>query len=193
MARFVSLVPPQTPVLLLVSVLLPRLQHRPSLVTLSGSITLLSTTLPLLLKTSRSSVASLRPSAKPISIAPTPWPMLHARVLPITTLTTRTDSHSLSVSVYLLYIFFLLYIFSYSGLILVLTCSLLCPYCYSRCGRLSSSSLSKGRLLYSFIFVHIPYIFIFRSQATFVLGVVRNDSLVRRLRRQRSNPCAVGR
>ena len=30
-------------------------------------------------------------------------------------------------------------------------------------------SLSKARLLYSFIFVHIPYIFIFRSQATFIL------------------------
>ena len=72
------------------------------------------------------------------------------------------------VSVYLLYIFFLLYIFSYSGLILVLTCSLFCPYCNSRCGRLSSYSLSKGRLLYSFIFVHISYIFIFRSQATFI-------------------------
>ena len=53
-------------------------------------------------------------------------------------LTTMTDSHSLSVSVYLLYIFFLLYIFSYSGLILVLTCSLFCPYCHSRCGRLSN-------------------------------------------------------
>jgi hypothetical protein len=64
---------------------------------------------------------------------------------------------------------FLLYIFSYSGLILVLTCSLFWPYCYSRCGRLSNYSLSKGRLLYSFIFVHISYIFIFRSQATFIL------------------------
>jgi hypothetical protein len=63
-----------------------------------------------------------------------------------------------------------LHIFTYSGLVLVLTCSLMCPYCYSRCGRLSSSSLSKGRLLYSFIFVHISYIFIFRSQATFILG-----------------------
>ena len=93
MARFVSFVPPQTPVLLLVSVLLPRLQHRPSLVTLSGSITLLSTTLPLLLKTSRSSVASLRPSAKPISIAPTPSPTLLARVPPTTIFPTRTDSH----------------------------------------------------------------------------------------------------
>jgi hypothetical protein len=41
--------------------------------------------------------------------------------------------------------------------------------CYSCCGRLSSYSLSKGRLLYSFIFVHISYIFIFRSQATFIL------------------------
>ena len=59
--------------------------------------------------------------------------------------------------------------FSYSGLILVLTRFLVCSYCYSRCGRLSSYSLSKGRLLYSFIFVHISYIFIFRSQATFVL------------------------
>ena len=59
----------------------------------------------------------------------------------------------------------------YSDLILVLTRFLFYPYCYSRCGRLSSSSLSKGRLLYySFIFVHISYIFIFRSQATFILG-----------------------
>jgi hypothetical protein len=64
---------------------------------------------------------------------------------------------------------FLLYIFSYSVLILVLTCSLFCPYCYSRCGRLSIYSLSKGRLLYSFIFVHISYIFIFCSQDTFIL------------------------
>ena len=58
-------------------------------------------------------------------------------------------------------------------------------HCYSRCGRLSSYSLSKGRLLYSFIFVHISYIFIFRSHFYF-RRVVRNDSLVRRLRRQRS-------
>ena len=58
----------------------------------------------------------------------------------------------------------------YSDLILVLTRFLFYPYCYSRCGRLSSYSLSKGRLLYSFIFVHISYIFIFRSQATFILG-----------------------
>jgi hypothetical protein len=43
----------------------------------------------------------------------------------------------------------------YSDLILVLTRFLFYPYCYSRCGRLSSYSLSKGRLLYSFIFVHI--------------------------------------
>ena len=34
---------------------------------------------------------------------------------------------------------------------------------------LSNDSLSKRRLLYSFIFVHISYIFIFRSQATFIL------------------------
>ena len=59
-----------------------------------------------------------------------------------------------SVSMYLLHVF-LLCLFSYSGLILVLTSFLFYPYCYSRCGRLSSYSLSKGRLLYSFIFVHI--------------------------------------
>ncbi len=60
--------------------------------------------------------------------------------------------------------------FSYSDLILVLTCSVSCPYCcYSRCGRLSSSSLSKGRLLYSFN-SSIFHIFFFRSQATFILG-----------------------
>ena len=57
----------------------------------------------------------------------------------------------------------------YSDLILVLTRFLFYPYCYSRCGRLSSYSLSKGRLLYSFIFVHISYVFIFRSLATFIL------------------------
>ena len=45
--------------------------------------------------------------------------------------------------------------FFYSDLILVLTRFLFYPYCYSRCWRLSSYSLSKGRLLYSFIFVHI--------------------------------------
>ena len=48
---------------------------------------------------------------------------------------------------------------------LILTRSLFSTYSYLRCGRLSNSSLSKGRLLYSFIFVHI---FIFRSQATFI-------------------------
>ena len=56
---------------------------------------------------------------------------------------------------------FLPYIFSYSVLVLVLvlTCSLFCPYCHSRCERLSNYSLSIGRLLYSFIFVPISYIF----------------------------------
>jgi len=39
---------------------------------------------------------------------------------------------------------FLLCLFSYSGLILVLKSFLFYPYCYSRCGRLSSYSLSKG-------------------------------------------------
>ena len=92
MARFVSFVPP-THLSSPMSVLLPRLQHLPSLVTLSRSITLLSTTLPLLLKTSRSSVASMRPSAKPISIATTPSPTLLARVPPTTIFPTRTDSH----------------------------------------------------------------------------------------------------
>ena len=49
-----------------------------------------------------------------------------------------------------------LHIYSlYSDLILVLTRFLFYPYCYSRCGRLSIYSLSKGRLLYSFLFVHI--------------------------------------
>jgi len=71
---------------------------------------------------------------------------------------------------------FSLCLFSYSGLMFVLTCSVSCPYCcYSRCGRLSSYSLSKGRLLYSFIFVHISYIYIYiyiyiSSQATFIFG-----------------------
>ena len=74
---------------------------------------------------------------------------------------------SFCVYVFTLYLF-LLCLFSYSGLILVLTCSLLCPYCYSRCGRLSSSSLSKGRLLYSFIFVHISYFF-FAHRLLFIL------------------------
>jgi hypothetical protein len=46
---------------------------------------------------------------------------------------------------------------------------LLCPYCYSRCGRLSSYSLSKGRLLSTRSYSSIFHIFIFRSQATFIL------------------------
>jgi len=66
----------------------------------------------------------------------------------------------------------LLYIFSFLwthfGFDMLFVLSVL-QYCYSRCGRLSSYSLSKGRLLSSFIFVHISYIFIFRSQATFIL------------------------
>jgi hypothetical protein len=67
------------------------------------------------------------------------------------------------VSTYILYI--LSYsAFSYSGLILVLTCSVFCRYCYSRCGRLTSYSLSKGRLLYSFIFVHISYFLFLQEQ-----------------------------
>jgi hypothetical protein len=70
---------------------------------------------------------------------------------------------SFCVCVFTLHIFLLCPHFGFDML-------LFCPYCYSRCGRLSSSSLSKGSLLYSFIFVHISYIFIFRSQATFILG-----------------------
>ena len=74
---------------------------------------------------------------------------------------------SFCVYVFTLYLF-LLCLFSYSGLILVLTRSLVYSYCQSRCGRLSNYSLSKGRLLYSFMFVHF---FLFcRSQATFILG-----------------------
>ena len=81
----------------------------------------------------------------------------------------------------------------YSGLILVLTCFLFYPHCYSRCGRLLSYSLSKGGCS---LLVHIrPYsIFLFFITGYFYFRrVVRNDSLVRRLRRQRSRPCAVGR
>jgi hypothetical protein len=71
---------------------------------------------------------------------------------------------SFCVYVFTLYLF-LLCLFSYSDLILVLTRSLVCSYCWSRCGRLLNYSLSKGRLLYSFMFVHIFLIFICRSQA----------------------------
>ena len=85
------------------------------------------------------------------------------------------------VYVFTLYLF-LLCLFSYSGLIFVLTCSVSCPYCfYSRCGRLSRYSLSKGRLLYSSIFVHISsyiYIYIFRSQVTFILGELSETILL---------------
>ena len=73
------------------------------------------------------------------------------------------------VSLFLIYICTYSTYSFYSDLILVLTRFLFYPYCYSRCGRLSSYSLSKGKLLYSFIFVHIPY-FYFLSQATFILG-----------------------
>ena len=51
----------------------------------------------------------------------------------------------------------------------------------------------KARLLYSFIFVHIPYFYFSITGYFYFRRVVRNDSLVRRLRRQRSRPCAVGR
>ena len=189
----------------------------------------------LLLTRLRLKLQSMRPIAKPISIAPTPCPTLHTRVPPIATLTTRTDSHFLIFSQcsnnatntshmililsFCIYVstlhLFLLYIFSYSGLILVLTCFLFYLHCYSRCGRLSSYSLSKGRShehtefvthmssSYSLskggcsLLVHVrPYsIFYFSITGYFYLWrVVRNDSLVRRLRRQqRSRPCAVGR
>ena len=76
---------------------------------------------------------------------------------------------------------FLLCLFSYSGLILVLTSFLFYPYCYSRCGRLLSYSLSKGGCS---LLVHIrPYsIFLFFITGYFYfMRVVRNDSLVRRL------------
>ena len=81
----------------------------------------------------------------------------------------------------------------YSGLILVLTCFLFYPHCYSRCGRLLSYSLSKGGCS---LLVHIrPYsIFLFSITGYFYFRrVVTNDSLVRRLRRQQSRPCAVAR
>jgi hypothetical protein len=64
---------------------------------------------------------------------------------------------------------FLLCLFSYSGLILVLTSFLFYPYCYSRCGRLSSYSLSKGGCSIR-SYSSISHIFIFLSQATFILG-----------------------
>ena len=72
---------------------------------------------------------------------------------------------------------FLLCLFSYSGLILVLISFLFYPYCYSRCGRLSSYSLSREAAL----LVHIrPYFidFIFRSQATFILGELSETILL---------------
>jgi hypothetical protein len=68
----------------------------------------------------------------------------------------------LFVSLFLFYICAYSTYSLYSGLIVVLTCFLFHPYCYSRCGRLSSYSLSKGRLLstrsYSSIF-HILFFY----------------------------------
>ena len=147
------------------------------------STTLLSMTWKHPLKTSRSSGRSLRPNVKPILIVQTPSPLPPLALL-ASIFRTRTDPHILmffrnaQITLRILiicksYPFLLclsfcstyvlnLHICSlYSDLILVLTRFLFCPYCYSRCGRLSSYSLSKGRLLFSFIFVHISYIFIF--------------------------------
>ncbi len=53
-------------------------------------------------------------------------------------------------------------------------------------------SVKREAALYSFIFVHIPYFFSITGHFYF-RRVVRDDSLVRRLRRQRSRPCALGR
>ena len=162
----------------LMSVRLLLLLPRPSLVMRFKSTTLLSMTWKHPLQTSRSSGRSLRPNVKPILIVQTPPPMPLLLALLTSIFRTRTDPHILmffrnaQITLRILiicksYPFLLclcfcstyvlnLHLYSlYSDLILVLTRFLFYPYCYSRCGRLSSYSLSKGRLLYSFIFVHI--------------------------------------
>ena len=53
--------------------------------------------------------------------------------------------------------------------------------------------VKRETALYSFIFVHIPYFYFSITGYFYFRRVVRNDSFVRRLRRQRSRPCAVGR
>ena len=67
----------------------------------------------------------------------------------------------LFVSLFLFYICAYSTYSLYSGLILGLTCFLFYPYCYSRCGRLSSYSLSKGRLLSTRSFSSIFHILFF--------------------------------
>jgi hypothetical protein len=165
------------------SVRLLLLQPRPSLVMRFESTTLLSMTLTHPLQTSRSSGRSMRPNVKQILIAQTPPPMPPLLVPLTSTFRTRTDPHIFNVFrnaqiklriliicesyPFLFVSLFLFYICAYSrhslysGLILVLTCFLFSPYCCSRCRKLSSYSLSKRRLLYSFIFVHISYIYIY--------------------------------
>jgi hypothetical protein len=81
---------------------------------------------------------------------------------------------------------FLLCLFSYSGLILVLTSFLLYPY-------LSTAIRAAGGFQATACQVHIPYFYFSITGYFYFRRVVRNDSLVRRLRRQRSRPCAVGR
>jgi len=91
---------------------------------------------------------------------------------------------------------FLLCLFSYSGLILVLTSFLLYPYLSTAiraAGGFQATACQSKAALYSFIFVHIPYFYFSITGYFYFRRVVRNDSLVRRLGRQRSRPCAVGR
>ena len=108
----------------------------------------------------------MKPNVKQILITQTPLPMPSLLVPLTSTFRTRTDSHIfnvfrnapitlriliicesysfLFVSLFLFYMCAYSTYSLYSGLILVLTCYLLYPHCYSRYGRLSSYSLSKG-------------------------------------------------
>ena len=87
---------------------------------------------------------------------------------------------------------FLLCLFSYSGLILVLTSFLFYPYCYSRCGRLSSYSLSKREAA---LLVHIrpyPILIFYHRLLLFYESRQKRFSCSSTLE-PRSRPCAVGR
>jgi hypothetical protein len=143
------------------------------------------------LQTSRSSGRTMRPNVKQTLIAQTQPPMPPLLVPLTSTFRTRTDLHifrnaPITLRILIIcesYPFFLrlcLMLFVLSALLFTLR-------------EASSYRLSKGGCS---LLVHIrPYsIFLFSITGYFYFRrVVRNDSLVRRLRRQRSRPCAVGR
>ena len=194
---------------------LPAMSPLLSLVMRSKSATLLSTTLTLPLPTSRSFVRFMRPNVKPILIAQTQPPMPPLRVQLTTIFRTRADSHifdvfrnapiTLRILVICESYSFFLCLCLYSTYLLALHILLLWPHfgfdmlfdlsalLFALREAFKLQPVKRETALYSFIFVHIPYFYFSITGYFYFRRVVRNDSLVRRLRRQRSRPCAVGR